>query len=113
MFKFGDILTNGWASDDNPEKVGIFIREKKREFVMTDGKGDFWEQARDKHKLEKIGSCLAGNMQTEIYAELMELRKDLKAIWCVMERPQERLTIKIISAQVKELAAKYAPEDGG
>ena len=49
--KFGDVLTNPHASDRNPRKQGIFVREFRRTGRMnpgitwefTDGKGDFWE----------------------------------------------------------------------
>ncbi|MNQ36905.1 hypothetical protein D3C85_504330 [compost metagenome] len=49
--KFGDIVENGWASDDNPTRRGFFVREFKRTgklnpgrtWEITDGKGKFWE----------------------------------------------------------------------
>lgn len=49
--RFGDIITNGWASEDNPTRVGLFVREGRRTgrmnpgryFEVTDGEGKFWE----------------------------------------------------------------------
>lgn len=49
--RFGDTIENGWASEDNPTRVGIFVREGRRTgrlnpgryFEVTDGNGKFWE----------------------------------------------------------------------
>ena len=49
--KFGDVLDNPHASDRNPTKRGVFVRQFKRTGKMnpgtiwefTDGKGNFWE----------------------------------------------------------------------
>lgn len=49
--RFGDIIENGWASADNPTRVGYFVREGRRTgrmnagryFEVTDGAGKFWE----------------------------------------------------------------------
>ena len=49
--RFGDIIENGWASEENPTRVGLFVREGRRTgrmnagryFEVTDGKGKFWE----------------------------------------------------------------------
>ncbi len=66
--KFGDVLENGWAGDRNPHKTAIFVRTGHRSgrlnpgryFVMTDGKGDFWEQsAGSDHKMSKVGTMLS------------------------------------------------------
>ena len=51
MPKFGDRIKNPWASDDNPTKVGIFVRQFRRTgklnpgtiWEFTDGNGKFWE----------------------------------------------------------------------
>ena len=43
--KFGDIVDNGYASDDNPTKYGIVIYSRGARqggIRMTDGKGKFW-----------------------------------------------------------------------
>ena len=42
-FKFGDIIINTYASDRNPLKEGIFVKEKSKTCELTDGKGKFWE----------------------------------------------------------------------
>ena len=58
--QFGDIIENGWASDDNPTRTGFFVREGRRTgkmnpghyFEVTDGAGKFWELPVDKdHKI--------------------------------------------------------------
>jgi hypothetical protein len=49
--KFGDLVENGWASEENPTRKGFFVREAKRTgklnagryWEITDGKGKFWE----------------------------------------------------------------------
>lgn len=56
-FKFGDIIENHYASEDNPRRIGIFVKKSsKGNFEMTDGKGSFWLGAYDNDKLVKIGS---------------------------------------------------------
>ena len=37
-FKFGDIIENGWASNDNPTKRGVFVRYMYRSGKMNPGK---------------------------------------------------------------------------
>lgn len=49
--KFGDVVENGSASEENPTRRGFFVREFKRSgrmnagltWEITDGKGMFWE----------------------------------------------------------------------
>ncbi|GAA5417949.1 hypothetical protein Pryu01_03027 [Paraliobacillus ryukyuensis] len=56
-FKFGDIIENGWASKDNPTRIGIFVRHKKKTIEKTNGKGKFWETYHDSdNKNKKIGT---------------------------------------------------------
>ncbi|WP_078577343.1 hypothetical protein [Salipaludibacillus agaradhaerens] len=58
---FGDILINHWASDTNPQKVGVFIRRKRKTICLTDMKGSFWEQysdALESGMLEKVGNVV-------------------------------------------------------
>ena len=56
-FKFGDIIENGWAGEKNPLRVAIFIKHKKDTILMTDGKGELWEQYHDKENRNvRIGS---------------------------------------------------------
>lgn len=54
--KFGDIVENGWASEDNPRRKGVFVRTKEKGYEMTNMKGDFWLSAKDNQKLSVIGS---------------------------------------------------------
>lgn len=57
--KFGDIVVNGWASENNPHRIGIFVRNKGKTIQLTDGKGHFWETYNDKEsKLIVMGSML-------------------------------------------------------
>lgn len=57
---FGDLVENGWASEENPTRRGFFVRAGRRAGKMnagpyweiTDGKGKFWECPLSKdHKL--------------------------------------------------------------
>ena len=57
-FKFGDILINGWASEDNPSRYGIFVKKVSKGYELTDGKGKFWVTSKDNHKLSVIGNSL-------------------------------------------------------
>ena len=61
-FKFGDIISNGWASDDNPTKTGFFVRTVRSRgklnpgihVELTDGKGKMWQTPwRHGHKLTR------------------------------------------------------------
>lgn len=56
--KFLDIVENGYASESNPRRIGIFIRKNGRNCEMTDGKGDFWLSSYDNDKLQVIGNLL-------------------------------------------------------
>ena len=58
-FKFGDILDNGWATQPNPTKVGVLIRETARWFYMTDCDGEIWSTAQENNRMKKIGTVLA------------------------------------------------------
>ncbi|MGB1215056.1 MAG: hypothetical protein ACPG4X_16940 [Pikeienuella sp.] len=58
--QFGDIVTNGWASADNPNRTGFFVRTVKRTgrvnpgkfWEITDGKGKLWHAcANEGHKM--------------------------------------------------------------
>ncbi|TCU34122.1 hypothetical protein [Rhizobium azibense] len=37
-FQFGDVIENGWASDDNPTKRGVFLYYKVRTGRLNPGK---------------------------------------------------------------------------
>jgi len=51
MAVFGDLIENGWASEDSPRRRGYFVKEGVRRgrmnagpfFLLTDGRGKFWE----------------------------------------------------------------------
>lgn len=74
--KFGDIIENGWASERNPHRKGIFIRKKRYSgrvnpglhWVLTDGKGDLWELPIDKEsKIRWVGTYV---VESEVLAQL-------------------------------------------
>jgi hypothetical protein len=57
---FGDLVENGWTSEDNPTRLGMFVREVRRTgrmnpgrwWEITDGKGKFWQlQPTGEHRL--------------------------------------------------------------
>ncbi len=57
--KFGATVTNHFASEDNPTRVGIFVRSGRRNgrmnpgvwWELTDGRGKFWQVSPDAHHL--------------------------------------------------------------
>lgn len=62
--KFGDLVENGYASEDSPRRVSIFVRRGNRSgrinsgpyIQVTDGKGNFWEfSTSGNHKLSRAG----------------------------------------------------------
>lgn len=58
-FKFGDVVENGWASEDNPTRVGVVVEKTGGHVRLTDMKGKFWESPTlVGHKLKVIGSVL-------------------------------------------------------
>lgn len=57
-FKFGDIIENGWASEDNPIRVGIFVKKVSKGFECTNGKGKFWVVAKDNQRLKVLGNVM-------------------------------------------------------
>lgn len=55
--KFGDIVVNHWAGENNPNRTGVFVRRKKETIEVTNMKGKFWYPVNDRRaKLEKVGS---------------------------------------------------------
>jgi hypothetical protein len=61
--KFGDLIENGWASEDNPHRTGYFVEHKwiktgkhsrSKLLRLTNRKGDFWEVYADSMKLKLI-----------------------------------------------------------
>lgn len=41
--KFGDIIENGHASEDNPRRIAIVVKPRKHSINCTDGKDDYWD----------------------------------------------------------------------
>jgi hypothetical protein len=55
--RFGDIVINHSASEDNPIRIGVFLKRSGKNFNMTDCRGAFW-QSGPQAKLEVVGSVL-------------------------------------------------------
>lgn len=55
--KFGDIVINHTASEDNPIRIGVFLKRSGKNFNMTDCKGTFW-QSTPSANMEVVGSVL-------------------------------------------------------
>lgn len=64
VFKFGDIIGNGWASPQNPTRVGVFVRSGQNTGLvnrgnwieLTDAKGRFWRLMVKGGRLIKLGT---------------------------------------------------------
>ncbi len=41
--RFGDIIENGHASEDNPRRIAIVVKPRKHSINCTDGKDDYWD----------------------------------------------------------------------
>lgn len=60
--RFGDLICNGWASENNPTRVGAFVRRGVRTgnlnrgpyWELTDGKGKFWELSEKSDRLTLV-----------------------------------------------------------
>jgi hypothetical protein len=72
--KFLDVVENGYAGDSNPRRIGIYIRTGRRSgrmnpgkyYVLTDGKGNFWEMPADSEKLRITGNLLRQTEGTDM-----------------------------------------------
>lgn len=74
-FKFGDIVENYWASENNPNRTGIVVRVDPKSLYLTDGKGRFWNLVRDKDSKSKIVGHYSDSFlkaERERAGELME-----------------------------------------
>lgn len=64
VLKFGDIIENGWASKDNPRRIGIVVKARAHSINVTDGNGDFWDLVFDASSRIKIhGNTLNDNYE--------------------------------------------------
>ena len=87
---FGDTIENGWASEENPTRVGYFVEQGRRTGKMnagpyirvTDGRGKFWELpiTRD-HKI-KVTPAAWNTRPTEdrLVGALEEAERALEAL---------------------------------
>lgn len=80
--KFLDLVENHWASEENPHRIGIFIRKGNRTgrlnpgqfLAFTDGKGGFWEIGNRKgHKMVIIGNLIANQVREARIDELKQI----------------------------------------
>lgn len=56
--KFGDVVVNGHASEQNPRRIGIFVKCKPKKIQLTDGL-NFWDIYTDKEsRFVIVGSIL-------------------------------------------------------
>ena len=46
-FNFGDHVLNLAASEKNPIRKGIFVRENQQTYTLTDGHGKFWDVSKE------------------------------------------------------------------
>ena len=91
---FGDVVENGWASEENPTRKGYFVRSFKRigrinpglTWLITDRAGYFWElQPRvigDKLTVTPLADALEA--QQARIAELEGLLKSLRLDWSAL-----------------------------
>lgn len=63
--KFGDIIKNGYVSEDNPRRIGIFVKDRIFDMELTDGKGKFWTLVSNdpENRYEVIGTVLKENSE--------------------------------------------------
>ena len=53
--KYGDIIINEHAGENNPHRKGVFIKSGKSYIMLTDLKGDVWKVINDKES--KFNVC--------------------------------------------------------
>jgi len=83
--KFGDLIENGWASDNNPQKISVYIKTNYHKgrinhgkyFNLTDMKGDFWELPNDKESRSKIVGNIIDKKIEENKKEVIEIARDI------------------------------------
>jgi hypothetical protein len=71
--KFGDIVVNHMASDQNPTKKGVFVKRGHRTggynpgdyVVLTNMKRKFWEVSDGVH-LEVVGTVISTDMNEAV-----------------------------------------------
>lgn len=62
--KFGDIIENGHASEDNPRRIAIVVKSRKHSINCTDGKDDYWDLVFTMiSRIKVIGSVLNDNYE--------------------------------------------------
>lgn len=63
IVKFGDIIVNHHAGENNPHRTGIFVRNNGKHIQLTDGKGDFWNVIHDKDSQSEVVGRMGGESQ--------------------------------------------------
>jgi hypothetical protein len=65
--RFGDIIENGYASEDNPRRLAIIVKARGHSINCTDGKGDYWDLLFDpKARIKLHGTALNPQLFTRI-----------------------------------------------
>lgn len=114
--KFLDLVENGYASEQNPHKVGIFIRKGYRSgrmnpgayLVFADGKGDFWEIGnRPGHKMTIVGN-LGDTRELE---GLENIVKQLPAFQKLTDEQEERLLGKLMKQRLSTLRTELSKKE--
>lgn len=72
--KFGDIILNKHLRADNPERCGVFVREKFGVITLTDTQDKFWTVSND------VGANFEVNGFIDFDEYLKDHNKKLKAV---------------------------------
>ncbi|MGG3504703.1 hypothetical protein ABES58_04380 [Paenibacillus lautus] len=95
-FKFGDLIENHYASEDNPRRIGIFVKKDSNgHFEMTDGKGKFWLSANDNDKLVKVGSIISDTPPVPTYKPGDGVRHEIYGNGIVMSEIRTTLEVEV------------------
>lgn len=74
--KFLDIVINGYASQKNPLRTGIFVRRSGRFYEFTDGRRKFWKTSAANDKLSIVGNLVQGARVGEVKAFVARLERN-------------------------------------
>lgn len=76
-FKFGDVLQNGWTSEDNPYYESIFLRKTKQYIHVMEFDGTLGEYFNDnKHRLVKVGSIINDDEMNRFIEDMRRKKRE-------------------------------------
>ena len=76
-FKFGDVIANGYMSEDNPYYKSIFLRKTKKFIHVMELDGRLSEYYNDKNnKLVKVGSVINESEMARFKEEMRMKKRD-------------------------------------